>query len=173
MPIWIWAFVLFWGFFVCVFCWVFWGFFVFGFFLSSTQCPLTSWSHWKLLFPWSVHSHNLALLSYNIYQDRLQKSCLLNSPLFTYLRDDLKCYKPPLSKGWTCTYAFPYCWITNFLLFTPVSINCSLTLEKITFFFSKLFQKPFIHPSHFMSCLSVTSPISKLGVHCFPHLLGL
>lgn len=103
---------------------------LFCLFLSSTQCPLTSWSHWKLLFSWSVHSHSLALLSCNIYQDRLQNSCLLSSPLFTYLREDLKCYKPPSCEGWTCTYAFLYCWITDVLLFTPVSTNYSLTLKK-------------------------------------------
>lgn len=82
------------------------------------------------LFSWSVHSHSLALLNCNIYQDRLQKNCLLSSPLFTYLREDLKCYKPPLCKGWICTNTFPYCWITDVLLFTPVSTNYSLTLKK-------------------------------------------
>lgn len=102
----------------------------------------------------------------SIYQDRLRKSCLLSSPLFTYLRDDLQCYKPYLCKG----YSYNISLLLNNSFFIVV-YSCQHQLQ---FNLEKNHLSPNCSSSppstlHILCpCLSVTLHVSKLDVYCYP-----
>lgn len=124
---------------------------------SSTQCPLTSRSHWKVLIFWSICSHSSNCWVISIYQERLGKSCLLSSSL-------------------SLTLEMIYNVTTMFVQRTGLHLhNISLLLSNSFFYCSLLlsasvspWKKSCLSPNYYLPCLSVTPRVSKLDVYCYP-----